>query len=203
MAATQDKIGSIYLPDNMRLTERLDVGRVVGVGGKPHEDDEATADPSEEIRLGDLVVVDNDAGIAIPNMFTADADYSTEVRLYGTAGGHLMDAQDVGDCEEAVTHDFDRAVLARYEGQEIRPLGRNVIIEAPELPESIGGVLISERAREREGVATVVATGPRCTFPKAGERWFFHQGALRHHWIEGTDLFVVREDFLVARDCEA
>ena len=199
MAPTSEMVGSLYIPDNMQLTGRVDVGRVVGVGGNPHEDDDASADPSEELKEGDLVVVDNDAGIAIPNCYTRTADYPTEVRIYGTAGGHLADMQDVGDCEEAVTHDFDLAVLAKYEGKTLVPLGRNVLVHCPESDGKIGSILVTDRVKEREGVCTVVSRGPRCSdHVKEGQQYFFHQGALRHHWIEGTDLFIFREDFLVA-----
>lgn len=196
--------GSIALPDRV-ADQWADCGLVLAVGGDPGKgslEDELgqRADPGESLAPGDTVLVDTYCSKAVSGFHNKDWQASTEVRFYGCEGGQMLDFENGDASSAAVPVAYDTQLHAVLTPDQVRPVGRKILIRLCGLDEeSRGGVLIPLNSQTRDCVAEVVAVGPRA-LSKAGQKVVFHEGALREgQRIDGTRDYFILDTMVYAR----
>jgi co-chaperonin GroES (HSP10) len=122
----------------------------------------------DELQPGTTVLVRDGDGLELDGAKFGDWEAKTRVRMYGIT---VPDGMPDGYVEDLP---WEESILATYEGCEIRPTGYNVLLERDDAPESIGGILLPDSARDGASEATVVAVGELVTGCKPGDTVVYH-----------------------------
>lgn len=145
MVPPPEKVGSLYVPTDVGIEERLDVARVIASG-------------YPGIEKGDLVAVRYNAGKKLIG-FGWEEVTDVEVRAYGVAQGRFLVRLNMWD-----------SILMRFDGENWKPTGTNVVVRFEPIEQTEGGILLSDGAKRQQPDATVVAVGDEVTDLVPGEK---------------------------------
>jgi co-chaperonin GroES (HSP10) len=154
MAPVNDRLGSLFLPSNVAGAERSDIGRVLASG-------------VDGIEPNDVVGVRPYDGTERSEFQVGNEDAIPIVKFFGVY---------CGPGDDPVKFAIDESVLFKLEpDMNIRPIGKNILIEAESVAESTpGGIYLHEDHRSRPNVATVLAVGKDVVDVQAGDRIIYH-----------------------------
>lgn len=182
--------GAILLPGDVKTKTRRDYAKVVAVGGRyDGHYDGRSVDPSLELSVGDLVVVDYRYGKWLKDFGWESSFTNGQTRIYGCNGG-------VGSHEEFCRYPFSEGVPLKVEGSMIKALDNRVLLRVTLNDETAGGILM---LREKsDPVATVESVGINVKDVKVGDKVVFHVNNAQGFdgMEEARDLVLVTEDSL-------
>lgn len=159
--------GGILLPDLVQKKLRADWGTVVGLGERTSfrfGNKKVTSDPSSELAIGDVVGVLHDFGKCIECFGWEEAREGTETRFYGMNGGH-------GSFTEFSRYPYDKAIVCKHVMEEIKPVGKNILIRFRVQDSDNGVLLLREKS---DPVADVVSVGGSVNDIAPGDEVVFH-----------------------------
>lgn len=165
MAPVQEMSGTLYLPEELAIKTRADVGRVIASG-------------VPEVEVGEIVAVAYGHGKRVRG-FACEGFKADGLMVFtGIAGGSMLDDDEYGDPNQApIDIDWDETILARQdENYDWQPYGSQIMLEIKRVGNE-GSVLLPGVRHECDGL--VLKVGPRVTDVHPGERAMFHDGALR------------------------
>ena len=190
MCDKEEKMGQIYLPDEVQQKYRADAGWIVGFH------------PDLPFKDGQPVLVKYGTGKQVEG-FACPGYSAKEVRFYGFAGGSILGDAYGDPLILPFRTDWCESIVAFIDGKEIVPAGTNIMLRVK--AQEVGQIDLPWYLKEKECDAEVVCLGEGAgkgeySLIKEGVTACFYDGFLTgpgSSWL-GDGLVIVPQEAVIA-----